>query len=215
MKNKIVSLLTALGLSFNVASASNSASIGYASDFFYRGSQKAEESVKTSVMLSHSTELASLSAHVCSNQAISSGDDSYHMGFGASKSFADLLSVYVGFNHFEDVPGSSLSEVEMSFSLDKAFSPKLSVYRDLDESIYTVEGGVSYSIDSPIGSVQLDALAGNTELNEVSDLDYYVLGVSVSYDLSESSALGFSVDYVDPENTDEEFVVGTSLSFNF
>ena len=43
MKTKIVSLLLAFGLSINAAIAGNSVKIGYSSDFFYRGAQKAEQ----------------------------------------------------------------------------------------------------------------------------------------------------------------------------
>jgi len=46
MKLKLTSLLTAFGLLTNAAFAGNSAKIGYASDFFYRGEQKALESVR-------------------------------------------------------------------------------------------------------------------------------------------------------------------------
>ena len=40
MKTKIISTLLALGLITNAAIAGNSARIGYASDYFYRGAQK-------------------------------------------------------------------------------------------------------------------------------------------------------------------------------
>ena len=135
MKTKIVSLLLAFGLSINAASAGNSAKIGYASDFFYRGAQKAEESVQASVMLGHSFGSVNGSLHVCTNQAVDSGNDSYHMGAGVGTSFLDgLLSAYAGINHFEDVPGDSLAEVEIRVSIDTLLTPSVSVFRNLDDS---------------------------------------------------------------------------------
>merc|ERR1712091_626726 len=56
-------------------------------------------------MLGHSIGSLDGSLHVCSNQAVDTGNDSYHMGAGLGTSFADgLLSAYAGINHFEDVP---------------------------------------------------------------------------------------------------------------
>ena len=52
------------------------------------------------------------------------GGDSYHMGAGLGTSFADgLLSAYAGINHFEDVPGASLIEAEVSVSVETLLSP--------------------------------------------------------------------------------------------
>ena len=59
MKTKLLSFLTALGLITNAAIAS-SASIGYASDFFYRGDQKAQESVQSKI--NFGTEVLGLQA---------------------------------------------------------------------------------------------------------------------------------------------------------
>ena len=68
MKNKIISLLLALGLS-NAALA-NSARIGYTSDFFYRGEQKALESIQASVDLEQSIAGLNASLHACTNQSV-------------------------------------------------------------------------------------------------------------------------------------------------
>ena len=216
MKTKIISTLLAFGLITNAAIAGNSASVGYASDFFYRGSQKAEESVQTSLRLGHSLASFKASLHVCSNHAVDTGNDSYHMGAGLGKSFADeLLSAYVGINHFEDVPGSALSEVEARFSLGLPLSPSVAVFRDLDDSLYTFEVGVSYGVETELADLSLGASFGNTELTATSDVDYYILGADASKSLSDSASLGLSIDYVDADNTDDEVVLGTSLTFKF
>ena len=216
MKTKIISTLLAFGLITNAAIAGNSASVGYASDFFYRGAQKAEESVQTSLRLGHSLASFQASLHVCSNHAVDTGNDSYHMGAGLGKSFADeLLSAYVGINHFEDVPGSALSEVEARFSLGLPLSPSVAVFRDLDASLYTFEVGVSYGVETELADLSLGASFGNTELTATSDVDYYILGADASKSLSDSASLGLSIDYVDADNTDDEVVLGTSLTFKF
>ena len=216
MKTKIISLLTALGLCFNAASAGNSASIGYASDYFYRGVQKAEESIQASLMLSHSVGSLDGSFHICSNQAVESGTDSYHIGAGLGTSFADgLLSAYAGINHFEDLPGSSLAEAEVKVSFDTLLSPSVSVFRDLDDSLYTYELGVCHTLKTDIVDVLLCGSYGNTETTANSDTDYYGAGASISKDLSETASLGASIKYVDADNIDDEYVFGVGLTFNF
>ena len=215
MKTKIVSLLIAFGL-FNAAYAGNLAKLGLASDYFYRGAQKSEESLQGSLMLGGSLGSFNASLHACSNQAIDSGNDSYHMGAGLGKSFAEgLFSLYGGFNHFEDVPGEALSEVEARISSNIALNPALTVYRDVDESLYTFELSVSHSLETDVADISVGASIGNTELTTSTDRDYYSVGVSTSKSLSESSGLSLGVDYVDADDIDGEFVFGSSLTFKF
>lgn len=216
MKLKIISFITALGLITNVATAGNSVRLGYASDYFYRGVQKAEESIQASLMLGHSIGSLDGSLHICSNQAVDTGNDSYHMGAGLGTSFADgLLSAYAGINHFEDVPGSSLAEAEVRVSFDTVLSPSVSVFRDLDESLYTYELGVSHTLETEVADLSLSASYGNTETSSSNDTDYYGAGVSVSKSLSDTASLGGSVNYVNADNIDDEFVFGVGLTFNF
>ena len=216
MKVKIISFIAAVGLITNVATASNSVRLGYASDYFYRGVQKAEESIQTSLRLGHSLGSVNGSVHVCSNQAVDSGSDSYHMGAGLGTSFADgLLSTYAGVNHFEDVPGSSLAEAELRVSFNTALNPSLAVFRDLDESLYTYELGVSHVLETKVADLDLSASYGNTETSATNDTDYYSVGVGVSKSLSDSASLGGSVNYIDADGIEDEFVFGVGLTFNF
>lgn len=215
MKTKIVSLLIAFGL-LNAANAGNSVKLGLASDSFYRGAQKSEESIQSSLMAGTALGGFNASAHICSNQAIDSESDSYHMGAGLGKSFAEgLFSLYGGFNHFEDVPGEALSEVEIKLSSSVAFSPSLSVYRDIDESLYTFELSASHSLETDVADISINASIGNTEVTTSNDRDYYSVGASTSKSLSDSSDLSLGVDYIDADDISGEFVLGSALSFKF
>ena len=215
MKTKIVSLLLAFGLSINAASAGNSAKIGYASDFFYRGAQKAEESVQASVMFGHSFGSLNGSLNACTNQAVDSGNDSYHIGAGVGTSFADgLLSAYAGINHFEDVPGDALAEAEIRVSIGALLSPSVSVFRNLDDSLYTFEASASHGIDLGFAELGLSASIGNTELTSSNDTTYYAAGVSLSRPIGAAEG-SLSIDYVDADDLDREFVFGTALTFQF
>lgn len=216
MNTKIVSFLTALGFIFNAANAENSARIGYASDYFYRGVQKAEESVQGSIYLEQDIAALKASLHACTNQAVEVGNDSYHIGGGLSSSFIDgLFDAYIGINHFEDLPGTSLAEVELGFSFNTLLNPSISFFRDFDESLYTYELGISHDFEIEIFDIGLHASYGNTETSSANDTDYYGAGVSLSRDLSDSASLAGSINYVDADNIDDEFIFGVGLTFNF
>lgn len=215
MKNKIVSLFTALGLLTNVAVLGNSAKVGYASDFFYRGEQKALESFQSSIDVGAQVAGLEASIHACTNQSVDSGVDSYGLAAGLGTSVLDgLLSTYVGFNHFEDVPGSALSEVTVKISVDSLFDPSLAVFRNVDDELYTFEGSVSHDIDLKIANLGLDASIGNTEVTESNSRDYYSVGAELSRTIG-SAVASFGVDLVDADDLDREFVFASALTFQF
>ena len=214
MKNKIVSLLLAFGLT-NAALA-NSAKIGYVSDFFYRGEQKALESVQASLDIDQTVAGLNASLHACTNQSVDQGVDSYGLAAGVSHTFADgLFNVYGGFNHFEDVAGDALSEIALKAGLNTIASPTLSVYRNVDDELYTFEGSVKHQLDLQFADLCLHASAGNTDVTESTDRDYYGLGANLSRKVGEGAALSASVDLVDADDLEREFVFGTALTFNF
>jgi len=157
-----------------------------------------------------------LSAHACTNQAVNTGVDSYNLGAGVGKSFSDgLLSVYAGVNHFEDKPGNALSEFQLGLSSSTILNPSVSVYRDFDDSLYTVELGVSQTFDLNVVDLEVDASAGNTDLTNDTDRTYYSVGGSISKSVSENANIALGIDYIDADDIDREFVFGTSLTFNF
>ena len=216
MKLKLTSLFVALGLLTNAALAGNSAKIGYASDFFYRGEQKALESVQAAVDLN--TALLGLDAklHACTNQSVDEGVDSYRLAAGLGATFAgDLLSVYGGFNHFEDVAGEALSEIELSASVNAFANPTVSAYRNTDENLFTFEGSLSESFDLSFASLGVHGSVGNTEVTTSNSRTFYSVGSNLSRQVGAGVDLSLSVDLVDADDIDREFVFGTALAFNF
>lgn len=216
MNTKIKSLLLTIGLITNASLMGNSAKIGYTSDFFYRGEQKALESIQASVDVN--SELLGLDAklHACTNQSVDVGVDSYRLAGGFGTSFAgDLLYVYGGFNHFEDIAGEALSELQLDLSASVFASPTLSVFRNVDDDLYTFEGSVSDSLDVSFASLGLRAAIGNTDITSTDDRTYYSIGASLDRSVGEVATLGASVDLIDSDDIDREFVFGTALTFNF
>jgi hypothetical protein len=94
-------------------------------------------------------------------------------------------------------------------------NPSLSVFRNFDDSLYTVEAGVSHELDLDVASVEVDASIGNTDLTDSTDRTYYSVGVAASKSLSDSAGIQIGLDYVDADDVDREFVLGTALTFNF
>jgi outer membrane usher protein FimD/PapC len=216
MKTKIVSLLLASGLLINAALAENTAEIGYASDYFYRGSQQSQEAVQAAIGFEQNVAGLNASLGLFTNQSIDSSADSYIVSAGVSKSFLDgLLGAYVGLNHVEDVPGAAFSEVQVSASIACLLSPTLSVYRDLDDSLYTFELSASHDIELGFADLGLEASVGNTDVSNADSRTYYSVGAGLSKGLSDSASASLSVDYVDADDIEREFVFATALTFQF
>ena len=216
MKLKLTSLLVALGLITNAAFAGNSAKIGYASDFFYRGEQKALESIQSAVDLEASLLGLDGKLHACTNQSIDEGVDSYRFAAGLGTSFAeDLFSVYGGFNHYEDVAGDALSEIEVSASVNVFANPTVSAFRNVDEDLYTFEGSLSESFDLSFASLDVRGSFGNTEVTTANDRTYYSVGGGLTRQVGAGVDLSLSVDLVDSDDIEREFVFGTALAFLF
>lgn len=215
MKTKLLSLFAAFGLITNAALA-GSASIGYASDFFYRGEQKALESFQSKVDFDTSVLGLDALLHAGTNQSVDTGVDSYCFSVAGGKSFSDgLLALYVGFGHYEDVPGEALSEVFVKAGSNIILNPSVAIYRNVDDELFTYEGGVSHSFDLSIASLNLDASVGNTEVTEGNERTYYSVGSELSRQLGAGVDLGLSVDLIDSDEIEREFVFAGALTFEF
>jgi hypothetical protein len=214
MKLKLTSLLIALGLLTNAAFAGNSAKIGYASDFFYRGAQKSLESVQAGLDLESSVLGLDGSLHACTNQSVDQGVDSYLFTAGLGTSLGDLFAVYGGFNHFEDVAGEALSEIELRASVDMIGNPSVSVFRDTSDDLYTFEGSLSHDLDLSIANLEVRGSLGNTDVTASNNRTYYSVGAGLSRGLGDAT-VGASVDLVDSDDIEREFVFGTAITFNF
>lgn len=215
MKTKLLSLFAAFGLITNAALA-GSASIGYTSDFFYRGEQKALESFQSKIDFDTSVLGLDVVLHAGTNQSVDTGLDSYCFSAAGGKSFSDgLLALYVGFGHYEDVPGEALSEVFVKAGSNIILNPSVAIYRNVDDELFTYEGGISHSFDLSIASLNLDASVGNTEVTEANERTYYSIGSELSRQLGAGVDLGLSVDLIDSDDIEREFVFAGALTFEF
>ncbi len=216
MKTKIASLLLAFGSFTNAALAANTAEIGYTSDYFYRGSQQSQEAVQAAIGFEQNVAGLNASLGLFTNQSVDSSADSYIVSAGVTESFLDgLLGAYVGLNHVEDVPGAAFSEVQVSVSIACLLSPTLSAYRDLDDSLYTFELSASHDVELGFADLGLGASIGNTDVSNSDSRTYYSVGADLTKGLSDSASASLSVDYVDADDIEREFVFATALTFQF
>jgi hypothetical protein len=211
-------IVTALfGFIINAASAEDfSADIKYASDYFYRGSLKSSEAVQSSIGFSTSGGGIDFSAGAFTNQAVDSGVDTYILSVGASKSFVDdLLSVYGGVNHVEDVAGAAVLEAQVSLGLNWRLSPTINVYRDLDDALYTYELVLGHDFNLDAFTLGLNGSVGYTDVSSSVDNTYYTVGASAARSLGDGADLNLGVAHVDSDTISNEYVfeVGVSLRF--
>ena len=204
-------------LSINaVPAGGNSVDVGYASDHFRRGSLTAQESVQAGASVSLNALGLDSSVGVFTNQAVASGGtDTYIIDAGVSKQIGDLLSLYVGLEHAEYVAGASTLEVNVEAGLDFALNPTVSIYRNTDDSLYTYEASVSHGFDLDVANLGLSASYGNTDATSSSDVEYYVVGASLSRSVSENASVQAGLDYVDSDVIDNESIFSLGLSINF
>lgn len=214
MKTKTSIITALLSLITNVALASGSVSLGYSSDFLRRGTALSEESLQGSASFSTESRGLGLSVNALANKPTESGEDSYTLSTGVSKQLSELLSVYVGLEHFESVPGEATLDVAARVGINGPLSPSLYVARNTDESLYTYEVQVSHGFKLGTNDASVSALYGNTDTAS-GDLDYIVVGGSVAQSVSENASIVGSVDYVDSDGFKDDVVVGLSLNVNF
>jgi hypothetical protein len=217
MKTTKLIITTLLGFFINAASAGNfSLETKYASDYFFRGTLQAEESVQAGLGISGKVSGVDYSAKAFTNQSVNTGTDSYIFAGGISSSFMESLAkVYLGLNHVENVSGGAALEANLVVSLDTVLSPTLSLFRDLDDSLYTSELSISHTFNSEICDLTASASAGNTDVSNSEDNTYYTAGLEASRSLGEKSSVGLSLLRVDSESIGDEYVVGLGISTQF
>jgi hypothetical protein len=216
MKNKFLTLVSLIGLSINVAAENYSAGIEYTSDFFFRGALKSSEAVQSQVGASKSKNGLTFKAGAFSNQSTGTGSDTYILNGGVSKSFADeLISAYAGVNHIEDVAGESVLEAQISVGFSWPLSPRVSLYRDVDQSLYTYELGLGHVFDFESFSLELKGLLGNTDIDNSTDNEYHSVSAEASRTISDNIKVNLSAAHVNSDTITSENIVSTGVSFSF
>lgn len=191
--------------------------IGYSSDTFFRGQTVSQDSLEASLGLDFNIGSLSSFADFTTSQSLEVGDDKYDISAGIEASLMDgAASLSAGLLHYELESGASQLEAFLSGTCNVLLSPTVSVYRNLDESLYTYELSVGHSLDLEILSLSLGAGFGVTELTSSNEVDYYELSAVASKAVTEDADAFLSVSYNDAENqADSDVFWGAGIKVKF
>lgn len=217
MKTKLIVLALCSALSFNAASAESTGSIGlgYASDFYYRGTELSAEAAQLTLGAKANLGSVNLEAGVFSNQATGDTVNTNMLDLGISSTFADdLLNVYGGFKNIDIQGAESRLDVVVSVGLGTVLNPTLTLARDTDDDLWTYELGVSHTFSTDIADFKLCGLGGSTDLTETTEREYVGAGLTVSKSIGNVEPYA-SVKVIKPEGADRDTIVGAGITFNF
>lgn len=218
MKTKLTSLL-ALVCVLNINAAeqastfSGNASVGYTSDYFYRGEQISEDALQLGVGASAKFNDLRFCAKILTNQPDTGNDFTLvTAGVGASF-FEELLDLYVGVqNRKVDTDGSEL-DVFIGAKANIGIDTTVVLYRNIDDDLYTIEGTGAYTFDLSVVDLTVEGLVGSTE--ELSnDRTYYGGTLTVSRDIGGLTVeAGGSLIDSDESSLEETVFAGLALKF--
>tara|TARA_R110000824_G_scaffold265390_1_gene454270 strand:- start:12096 stop:12770 length:675 start_codon:yes stop_codon:yes gene_type:complete len=224
MKNKYKLLLSALlsvGSFINVAAAAPEVSGGvdtkYTSDYTRRGEMVSAEALQAQIGFNVGFDGVDLFGDFFTNQSVKSAgadNDEFTVGLGTSL-FEDNLNAYVGVYNTDSTSLGENLEAFASVGVNTLLSPKISVYRDTDDDLYTFEGQVSHGIDLDIIDLELAGILGNTDLSSAIDSTYFGAKVTASKTIKDNLNLYADVSLSDNDVRDNETVWGLGLNVSF
>ena len=129
--------------------------------------------------------------------------------------FEDNLNAYVGVYNTDSTSLGENLEAFASVGVNTLLSPKISVYRDTDDDLYTFEGQVSHGIDLDIIDLELAGILGNTDLSSAIDSTYFGAKVTASKTIKDNLNLYADVSLSDNDVRDNETVWGLGLNVSF
>ena len=217
MKTKTLTAVALLSFFINAAFAGNG-SVGteYASDFFRRGALLSEDAIQADA--SYSLEVGGLDASLSAmtNQPTANGSaDTYIIDAFLSKSLSDVVNLSLGLQHAEMVTGEATMDIAIAFDIDTLLSPSVSLYRNVDETLYTLEVGVSHDFDIKVATLSLLANYGHSEISSALNVDYHSLAGVLSKDISENAALHLSVASVNSDSIERKTLIGLGINVKF
>jgi hypothetical protein len=221
MKTK--ALIMALSCLFiNAASAeapSVSGDVGakYASDYQRRGELLSAEALQAQVGFNVGLGSVDFYGDLFANRSTeSTGSDTDEATFGIGTSlWDDSLSAYLGVYNTDTGAGEDDLEAFASVQLNTFLAPKVSIYRDTDDSLYTFEGQVSYDIDLDVVGLELAGILGNTDTSSTNDSTYYGAKLTASKTIKENLNLYADLALSDNDVRNNETVWGLGLNVKF
>lgn len=213
--------VAAAALSVNAAedgSAPVTGSVGakYANQNFFRGGDLGDETLSLSAGLNGKLGGVGVFGDVVAAQSIGTDfGDQYFITAGLASTLFENVDVTGGYYHIENVPGAAAGELFGTASLDVLLSPTLGVNYNVDDELWSYIVGVSHSVQVAELDVTGHVCYGDTELTATTDRTYYLLGASAGYGLTDTTDLVVAVDYVDPDDADDETIFSVGINVRF
>jgi hypothetical protein len=146
----------------------------------------------------------------------STGTDTNEATFGLGTSlWGDSLNAYLGVYNTDSGAGEDDLEAFASVSLNTLLAPRVSIFRDTDDSMYTFEGQISHEVNLNLLDLELAGILGNTDTSATSDSTYYGAKLTASKTVKESLNLYADVALSDNDTRNNETVWGVGLSVKF
>ena len=209
-------------LFINAASAeapSVSGDVGakYASDYHRRGEALSAEALQAQVGFNVGLGSVDFYGDLFANRSTeSAGSDTDEATFGIGTSlWDDSLSTYLGVYNTDTGAGEDDLEAFVSVQVNTLLTPKVSVYRDTDDSLYTFEGQVSYDIDLDIIGLELAGILGNTDTSATNDSTYYGAKLTASKTIKDNLNLYADLALSDNDVRSNDTVWGIGLNVKF
>lgn len=227
MKKTIVTVFSALFIALSTQAAVD-VSVGYTSDYYFRGTQLADSFIEAAVDYSEGDFYAGMWTaqpfETAKDDSVYLNEIDFYGGYGVALS--DVAALDFGlcaYAYPELDEGDEVTyEPYVGVSFDLPVSPALYVYYDLTLEILTVEGSLGYSVEvDEVSTIDFGVAVGNVSPDEGDSGIYYTASVGYSLAIGDTASFSCSLNYNDGEdvlsagNWDDGFYFSLGLSAGF
>ena len=203
-----------------------SASVGYESDYVFRGIALAEDYFAPSVDVTYGDLYLGLWAALPTDSEYDNEVD-FYAGYGFEVS--ELVSADVGFTYYtypdaaDGIFDSDVNTFEMytGVSFEVPLSPSLYVFYDFDLKAWTVEASAGHTWEvSESTSLEAAGFVGYVKADGYESYNYFGASITYSLELSENASWSVGLNYYELEEDmidgdNDKITIASSFSFGF
>lgn len=216
MKTKLIITALMCTLSINAASADTTPTLGvtHTSDYYYRGAQLSADALQLNAGVGAEVGGYSLSFGFLTNQA-SEATNTDTLSLDLSKAIFDKKVTLAAGAYNMDTDGTpDHTQAYLSAAFSCALSPRVTLFRDTSDNLYTYELAASHTFDINIANLTLGGVVGRTELTSATERDYTVASARLSKSF-ENITPHVQVALVDSDTTSSATVVCLGIDIRF
>lgn len=182
-----------------------STSIDYVSEYVFRGVSYQRGAVQPGIEIAKGGFTVGVWSSVAMGEVSSAAIDEIDVYGGYSWDLSDTISAGAGFTlyHFPDTPGglfdfggASTFEINAGLDFNIPLAPSMYGYYDFDLEAFTVEGGLSHSIDiADNTSLDLGVTAALVEANGGGDYQYGLASAGLGYAFTDDVSASIGANY--------------------